>query len=161
MMRELTITLLAVSLVLIAGCSQLEDKSYLTPIPDATYLAYKMGSPIETKLQAVMAARGYLSFHMTVIGGPVVISAERLSLKDAFKKSSPNDTNPNYFMPPDTIVWLVIFQGEVQILPPDPLHTVTLMPPQHSCIDVILVASDGSPIEVGEGPCAIGSSGQR
>lgn len=75
-----------------------EDDTYLTPIPESTLYAYQQKRPITTRFQAVLEAT--LQIHTTRMhftqGEPKIISAEEITPK----------------------VWLVVFEGSWQILPP-------------------------------------------
>jgi hypothetical protein len=108
-----------------------DDALYLTPIPKETLEAFREGTPIESKLQAVIAARVYLgSTRLHFTGSPKVISVV--------------EEEPN--------VWRVVFEGEWQVIPPDP-RPVTLSPPVHGCVDVTIYTNDNGRTEIGTIGC--------
>jgi hypothetical protein len=37
----------------------------------------------------------------------------------------------------ESLVWLIVFEGDWQVIPPDPEHTVTPPAPTHGCVYVI------------------------
>ena len=149
-MRTLLIVACAASLTLLAGYAvsislglPTDDTTYLTPVPEETLFAYRVEPPISDKLEAVMAARLSLQasrLHFSLI--PVVVSVEALKLEDARQRVEQSGITHYEGRPGDTKVWLIIFEGELQLIPPDPEHTYTPRPPQHGCIYVIVDADD-------------------
>lgn len=141
------------SMMLLAGCSALESTAYLTPIPDATLQSYKFGAPIESRLEAVIVGRKMLCvLHSCNIGTPKVISADEMSFEDANKRIGRTDAHYDYW-PRDIGVWLVIFEGEWQLIPPDPTHTATLPAPAHGCEFSLFAAKNGESIAGGDVKC--------
>jgi hypothetical protein len=141
--------------ILSTGCARFghltEDKSYLTPIPQATLDAFQFGLPVKTKLQAVIAAqKGILTFHMDWVGQPVAIFAETMTYEQARQRVEGPDST-SYYDPTqlDTQVWLVVFRGEFSLI--EPLGTKT--PPTTGCGYVVLNVKDGSGMRAGSGPC--------
>jgi hypothetical protein len=129
------------ALVILPGCFSGEDTSYLTPIPEATLAAYQSESPIENKLQAVIAAQRVLqTTRLDYQEEPVVVSVDEMRLEKAHQ--SVQQLQPgDYFYedrPDDTKVWLVMFEGMWRIIPPDPEHTYTPEPFSYGCIYVII-----------------------
>jgi hypothetical protein len=130
------------ALGLLTACSKAtEDTTYLTPIPEATLSAFHQQGPIETKLQAVIAARIQLMGppHFKPVGTPTTLFAEELRLADAYRFVN---VEPYYFPPDrvaDTQVWLVVFEGEIQVTPPGQ-HEPN--PPFHSC-SYVIIPKDG------------------
>jgi hypothetical protein len=126
--KKIIIPLVVISLSLVivfASCSKIktptEDATYLTPIPDETLAEFKEGTPITSKLQAVIAARAYLEttrLHSTT--EPKVITVVEEQSK----------------------VWKIIFEGDWLVIPPDPDHTFTPPPPEHGCVYMTIDASD-------------------
>jgi hypothetical protein len=152
----LTVVILsfAVSLVDCSRSTASEDKAYLTPIPEATLAAYRAGSPIRSKLQAVIAARISVRATRLRYTEPLkVVMAEELKLEDAHKRVAQPGVYTYEDRPSDTAVWLVILEGDWQVLPPDPLHTVTPLPPSHGCAYVMLDANDSGRTEIGGVEC--------
>jgi hypothetical protein len=141
------ITAFIIALFLV-GCSALtkdistaEDTTYLTPIPDATISAYREGSSIDNKLQAVIAARQELNTpHFQPVGAQKVLFVKELRLAEAFKLIE----NPASYHYPDwvedTKVWFVVFEGDIQVTGPGE-HTP--YPPFHGCSYVIIRAEGG------------------
>lgn len=141
---ELALFLVLISfsiITLLTSCSNLnnpttaaEESLYLTPIPEETLAAYQEGDPIESKLQAVIAARAYLeTTRLRSTAEPKVISVV--------------EENPN--------VWKIVFEGEWLINPPDPNQTFTPPPPEHGCVYVTIVGADQVRIEIGTIACSL------
>lgn len=129
--KNITNPLVVISLslvMLLVSCSNInnittpnEDTSYLTPIPDETLAAFKEGTPIKSKLQAVIAARAYLEttrLHSTTEPKVITVVEEQ------------------------SRVWKIIFEGDWLVIPPDPDHTFTPPPPEHGCVYMTIDASD-------------------
>lgn len=126
--KKIIIPLVVISLSLVivfASCSKIktptEDATYLTPIPDETLAEFKEGTPITSKLQAVIAARAYLEttrLHSTTEPKVITVVEEQ------------------------SRVWKIIFEGDWLVIPPDPDHTFTPPPPEHGCVYMIIDASD-------------------
>jgi hypothetical protein len=141
-------------LVVSSGCSVAEDTTYLTPIPKATLSAINWEEPITSKLQAVIVARAMLDttrLHYTE--EPQVVSAEELRLEDAQKRIARPGGDASEERPGDTKVWLIIFEGDWQVIPPDPDHTITPDPPSHGCVFAILDANESARTEIGTMRC--------
>jgi hypothetical protein len=137
-----------------SGCSMIrdmtEDKSYLTPVPQATIDAYLLDQPLNTKLQAVIAAqKGILTFHRNWIRQPIAIYAEKMIYKDAINRvDKPGSTDYYDSTPSDTLIWLVVFKGEWTYT--EPLGTVT--PPLSGCAFAIINV-DGNEMRAGDSSC--------
>ena len=84
---------------------------------------------------------------------PQVKSVKQLRLIEARQRVAQPGSYPYEDRPDDTEVWLVVFEGAWQIIPPDPKHTVTPSPPVHGCTYVMLQATDGGRLEVGGIEC--------
>ncbi len=156
--------LIASSLVLLLGCWGIgsqnrtaEDLTYLTPVAPETFQAYQSGTPITNKLQAVIAAQLglYAPPHFKPLGTPQVISAEELSLQDAHKRVEQPGSTTYDDRPGDTKVWLVVFESDVQVIPPppDPSRPFTPPAPFHGCSYVIVNADGSDGVEVGGIDC--------
>lgn len=92
-----------------------EDLSFLTPIPENTLSAYRSGTPITNKLQAVIAARAFISNGaIRSLQTPVVVSADRMTLAEVRKKTFRPGESFYTDMPFYTPVWLVIFKADWQ-----------------------------------------------
>jgi hypothetical protein len=118
-----------------------EDTTYLTPIPQSTIAAYTEDIPIKNKQDAAIAAQALLSstrLEYEVL--PRVTFVENLPLEEAHQKV--RQTQPGAYSPEDrpgnTRVWLVLFEGEWRIVPPDPEHIYTPEPLAHGCAFVII-----------------------
>ena len=85
---------------------------------------------------------------------PRVVAVEELALAEARRRMTCAGVSTDEDRAVDTPVWLVIFEGEWQIFPPDPLHTITPAPPSHGCVNVILDANDSGRSEVCNIECA-------
>jgi hypothetical protein len=124
---------------LLTSCSNLmkptitsEERLYLTPIPAETLAAYREGMPIESDLQAVIAARAYLQttrLHSTT--EPKVISVVEENLN----------------------IWKIVFEGEWLVNPPNPNQFATPPSPEHGCVYVIIDAIDQVRTEISTSPC--------
>jgi hypothetical protein len=138
-------------LILLVSCAgiqapfQMEQPTYLTPIPESTLMAYREGTPIGNKLQAVIAASALLSNSpMENIQPPEVIYVQRITLAEAIKKTTKPGEQTFEDIPPQTPVWLVVFKGTWQVYPDSPGNTGTLPPPYHGCQSVwITEANNG------------------
>jgi len=148
--------------VSLAGCSipakegmATQTVTVATSIPEATLPAYRHGSPIANQQVAMSAARLSLEqSRLRYINTPKVVFVEQLKLEDAHKRVAQPGVIVSEDRPGDTMVWLVIFEGEWQIVPPDPGHTATPAPSTHGCMYVMMNASDGGRAEVGGVACA-------
>jgi hypothetical protein len=124
-------------------------------IPEATVPTYRDGSPIANQQIAISAAQTNLQrSRLRYTTMPQVVSVEQLKLEDAHKRVAQPGVNISEDRPGNTMVWLVIFEGEWQIVPPDPGHTATPALSTHGCMYVIMNAGDGGRAEVGGIPCA-------
>ena len=130
-----------------------EDTFYLTPIPQNTLDATVITPPIATKPQAVIAARKEMgTTRLEFSEPPIVVTVEEMHPADVIHLSGfpENTTNP---LPADSEVWLVIFEGDYRINPPDPMHTFTPEPPVQGCAAVIIIASSALPYGTGTIAC--------
>ena len=113
---------------------KMEDQSYRTPIPESTLMAFRSGTPIANKVQAVIAARVLVSqTRMESLQPSEVIFVERMTLAEAKKKAAKPGTESYEDIPADTPVWFVVFKGAWQVHPPSPGQTVTPPPPFYGC----------------------------
>ncbi len=126
--------------------SKAEDDIYLTPIPESTWSAYHRDEPINSKYDAVMVAAQEIHGWRLVFtqGEPQVVYAEKMKVDDVRKL-----LHIQYEKPGNTKVWLVIFKGQWQILPP---MVDELEPVETGCIDVI-VTINGGVSHMGAGEC--------
>jgi hypothetical protein len=162
MLKTITIILLALSIASLSRCSEssakitaTEDTAFLTPVPQETLLAYRYDTPITNKLQAVISARAnLLSTRLHYDTPPGIVSVEKLNLESALKKLERPGVYDYDDRPGDTVVWLVIFEGEWQIIPPDPLHTYTPSAPSHRCVFALVDALDAGRSRIGTIDCA-------
>lgn len=154
--------LLILIIVIVSGCTiglqqsnPTEDTLYLTPIPQSTLLAYSLQitPPISTKLQAVILARRQLmTTRLVFTGEPVVVSAEEMSLDEALQQIGETGGTSYIDKPGNSKIWLVTFEGEIQIIF-DPLHTTTPNPPAHRCAYVIVDANNTEGTQVTSKNC--------
>jgi hypothetical protein len=148
--------------VLVIGCSSFqapggtrEDMTYLTPVSTQTLEHFRFDSPIKNKMEAVIAARVTLSgTRLRANANPQIVSVEELALAEARRRVARPGVSVNEDRPADTPVWLIVFEGEWQVFPPDPSHTITPPPPSHGCVYVLLDANDPGRGEVGAIECA-------
>jgi hypothetical protein len=157
---------IVVATILFIGCSAstgqgttTEDTAHLTPIPKETLHAYQFGSPIDDRSEAVTVA--WLSLDTTRLSyteTPKVLLAEEARFEDARRQVA---QTPFFRMtsaeeiPGDTKVWLVLFEGDWQLTGPPPEDTVTLEPPSHACVYVIIVDPyDMSRTQIGSTKCS-------
>jgi hypothetical protein len=137
-----------------------EDNSYLTPIPRETLETYKLGTPIENKLQAAIAARRELESvpHFRCVGMPAIVGVEELMLVEARKRLEQPGSYTSDHRPDNTKVWFIIVECDWQIYPPPIVSTnatATLPAPFHGCSYMIIQAVDAVGSEIGsiECPC--------
>jgi len=137
--KSLSLFVLVVA-VLISSCSGIaaDDITYLTPIPESTLKAYRPITSINNRLDAVVAA--HRQFDMARLyftqGEPAVVLAEKMTLAEA-TKLMPKNTNAVLMedRPGKTIVWLVVFKGQWQVLPP---ASSEFLPVETGCIYVMI-----------------------
>ena len=151
-----------ICLILLASCTGLpvrwlgEDQSYRTPIPESTLRAYRQGTPITNKLQAVVAARVLLSTsRMEEIQPSEVIYIQRMTLAEALKKAEKPGVETFEDIPLQTPVWFVIFQGDWQLHPPLPGVTATPLPPFHGCQYVWIAENNNGYAATGTIDCSV------
>ncbi len=152
-MRLLSVLLSLGLLIIALSCSAGGGDQYLTPIPEATLSAYKFGAPVQTRLDAAIAGRKLLlPLRVKPIGTPQIVPEERLTLEAAYRRIG--HTEAQYAgRPKDLPVWLVIFEGQWQLIPPDPGHAATLPAPYHGCVYSLFAAGDGEMISGGDVAC--------
>jgi hypothetical protein len=78
---------------------------------------------------------------------PQVVSAQKLSFEQAHREL-PASVSKNSDLASNSSVWLVIFKGQWQVLPPDPSHTITPVPPTEGCVFVLMDANENG-LQVG------------
>ncbi len=133
------------------GCSAPADNAYLTPISDATIAAYRPGPSVRTKLDAVLVGRLQISStRLDQVSTPRAIFVQEMTFAEANRKVTEPLPQSN---PMDSKVWLVIFQGTWQLMPPDPTHTVTPPPPYYGCVYALFYAEHAEPIADGGTSC--------
>jgi len=143
-MRVCLVLVLVCIVVVVGGCAQAENNLYLSPIPQETLSAYREGMPVETRLQAVIAAQAFLqTTRLEYTSQPGVISVEEMPLDLAHEKVREPGTTVNEDRPGDTKVWLVLFAGEWRVIPPAPRSDFTPGPPAPGCAFVILDPKSG------------------
>ena len=151
-----------ICLNLLASCTGIpvrllgEDQRYRTPIPENTLQAYKEGTPITNKLQAVVAARVLLSTsRMKDIQPPQVIYVHHMTLTEALKKTEKPGVETFEDIPLQTPVWLVIFQGDWQLHPPLPGITATPLSSFHGCQYVWITENNNGYAATGTIDCSV------
>ncbi len=151
---------LVLLLILLVSCtqlqapSQMEDQSFRTPIPESTLMAFKEGTPIANKLQAVIAARALLTYTgMENIQPPEVIDVQRITLAEAIKKASKPGEQHYEDISPETPVWFVIFKGNWQVQPASPGVTVTPPPLYQGCQYVWITEANNGYSATGDIDC--------
>lgn len=131
------------------------DTTYLTPIPNATIVAYRAGEPITNRLQAVIHARALIdTTRLHYLEEPKVVSADEVTLEYAKSQRLSAPIYENDDRLGNTKVWLVVFQGVWQVIPPDPEHNITPGPPYEGCVLVIIDKKDIMRTELGTAKCA-------
>lgn len=126
--------------------SKAEDNIYLTPIPESTWSAYRRDAPINSKYDAVIVATQQIHSWRLVFtqGEPKVVYAEKMNVEDVRDL-----LRIQYEEPGNTKVWLVIFKGQWQVLPP---MVDELEPVETGCINVIVPVNDSNSY-MGAGDC--------
>jgi len=143
----------------LTGCTTLIERSADTELaptatPEITLPHYLSGQPITNQQEAISAALDNLKksrLHYQSV--PKVVSAEKKKAKDARKQFKEEGITVCERRSDDTMVWVVLFEGEWQIIPPNPSHTETPPPFTQGCVYVIMDASDGGEAEVGGIDC--------
>ena len=132
--------------------------SYLTPIPLETVFAYQVNYPIDSKMDAVIAARKELaSSRLRSKEIPNVIYIDYLSYGKAKDKTIPENASSNDVFPSYKMIWIVVFEGQWRIEggPVEPTYepTPTLDPhsqslnvltptiPPNRCVYVLIAGS--------------------
>ena len=127
-----------------------EDDSFLEPIPEATMQAFQFGYKVETRLQAVIAARREIEYTgKNYINIPQVVSVERMNYARALSRVEDAVSRVGVDHPENLNVWLVVFLCETQ----SPLTTPEQAPePSQSCTFVVLNEQDGHAMLTGSSP---------
>ena len=125
-----------------------DNRTFLTPVPEETLLAFRFGSPVSSELQAVIAAQVSLgATRLRYTEAPTVVTVEQASYGEVRERIGQSKSFADDDYPADTKVWFVIFAGEWQILPPGP--DATPFPLSDGCVVVIINSDDGSPLQTG------------
>jgi hypothetical protein len=127
------------------------ENAYRTPIPQERLSAFQRGQPVNTRLEAVIAAHyGIGETRLDWGREPEAIFAEKLAYSDALQRIEQPDTESYYDpVPTDTPVWLVVFKGEFTLT--DPRGTV--IAPFSECAYALINAQDGSRLRAGAREC--------
>jgi hypothetical protein len=113
------LALLAWSAGLFAAPLQEEDLSYLMPIPHATRAAFRVDSPIETNLQAVLYAQANAGgVHFRPIGTPQAVAVEQCRPSDVDWRTKADWATCKSPQPGEDFVWLVVLHANWNIQPP-------------------------------------------
>jgi len=126
------------------------DDSFLKPIPEATLQAFQFGTPIETRLQAVIAARREIGASVEKYSDiPQVVSVEEMKYVQAISRLGEIVSRVDESHPESQKVWMVVFLCEVHLTPPTPDQTPLA---SQSCTFVILNQQDGHALLQGNNP---------
>lgn len=145
-MNKLLVLTIITNCLLIIGCSTNNESIYLTPVTSATLSAYeKINTPVKSKLDAVITALLAIQTTRVVnIGDPTIVYVEKMEIAEAYKKVGRDELLGS--LPKGKQVWLVIFEGEWQMIFPMPNEqgvTPPLSPPKHGCMFSIIDSDDG------------------
>jgi hypothetical protein len=145
--------LLAAGLLILQGCASV-DNEYLTPASAETLSAHTPSTPIETKLEAVIAARLMIRDGRRVESEtPQVVYVGKSSLNEAMNILY-NTAGVEYEKGPnEDKVWLVIFRGTWLIFgPPSPdgMSESTL---RAGCAHALFTAAERRLISSGGSQC--------
>ena len=137
-----------------SGCifssSPPNDDAFLKPIPEETLQAFQYGYTIETRLQAVIAARREIgAFVGNYSDIPQVVSVEEMKYAQAISRLGENVSHEIDNHPENLKVWMVVFLCEVHL--PTPTPDQALLASQ-SCTFVILDRQDGHALLQGNSP---------
>jgi len=129
-----------------------EDKTYLTPVPEATLHAFRFDQPIETKLQAVIASqRSIETTHINWLEPPQVIFVKSMHYKEVIERLEEAETESHSVtVSPEAVVWFVVFKGKMSIT--EPLGKTT--EPGVSCAFAILNPENGDGYRYGSRNCS-------
>ena len=154
-MKRVCSQFFALAFVLLTACTSHNDTTYLTPIPQATWQAYQRGSPVNNKLEAVIAARASFYFHLQAVTEPITLFAEKMTLEDAYTSVLHQLGNDPDSRPKNMRVWIVLFEGDWQVLGPPPAEESTPAPdlPFHGCVFVLIDPTNGGDFAQGSAPC--------
>jgi hypothetical protein len=120
-----------------------------TPTPQETSQAFRLGVPVESESQALIAGEAALRGSFDYAEPLTVVKVEQTTYGDYSKRVGTGSDRP-----PDMTIWLVIYlDTRFQSIAPRP--GVTPFPPFHGCVSVVVNAADGLPIETG-GPLPVG-----
>ena len=143
----IVLLILCALLLLISDVAQpfaYEDMAFLTPIPQETFRAYNLQTPISNKLQAAIAGMQVGGVMQWVIT-PIVRSVDHISLAEAKTRVAVSGYQSEDW-PWDTKVWLVVLQGNAQVFTPPSFPEYETMTPTptilHGCFYVILDAQN-------------------
>ncbi len=140
--------LLMGAVVFSAGCSSENEIAYLTPLPEATITAYQLAYPIRTNLDAAIAARRNIdTTRISPVGSPKAISVEHMTLAEAAARIPQLYTRDH---PADAKVWLVIFQGKWELLPPE---AAAPLPAYDGCVGSLFFGDEPGFMVTGDMAC--------
>jgi len=126
------------------------DDSFLETIPEATLQAFQFGTPIETRLQAVIAARREMEVSVEKYSDiPQVVSVEEMKYVQAISRVEENVSRVDNNHPESLRVWMVVFLCEVHLTPSTPDQAPLA---SQSCTFVILNQQDGHALLQGNSP---------
>jgi hypothetical protein len=153
-MRFLYRLLFSALLVFLAGCSAPESISGFTSTPQTTPEFHQPGSLVQTSSDAI-AVGGKLfeeqgGFQWT--RGPEPVFTEELSYEGAVALMGIGDGEYNLW-PPETRVWLVVFEGQWLLAPLDPNQSNPAPLPYEGCLVSVFTAADGELISMGDATC--------
>ncbi len=124
----------------LTGCSALRTSR-------STDASLTYNRPIRDPIQAVNLAQVLLtSTRLKATQTPRLVSVEKMTRGEGVRRIA-GSLDPGES--PDAPVWLVILQGEWQVIPPDPSHTITPAPPSSGCVYVLMDANEPGHDQVG------------
>ncbi|HEY5159392.1 MAG TPA: hypothetical protein VII93_15635 [Anaerolineales bacterium] len=109
---------------------------------------FRVGVPVESESNALIAAQSGLRTSFDYIEPLTVVRVEQMSFGEFSKFVGASSNSPT-----DMQVWLIIYLDDQWQIGPRPMGTPP--PPFHGCVYVAINAADGLPVEV-SGPVYLG-----
>ena len=151
-MRPLFSFLLLSLLILMAGCSAPGATPAPAQVPGATLTPPPPGSSIETAADAVTVANSLFEENIDWIGSPQAVFVEEMSYKEAQERLGVGEGDYDRWSP-ETRVWLVVFEGQWELMPLGPPEA-TLTPVRYEgCLFSLFTASAGEWMAAGDAVC--------
>jgi len=129
-----------------------EDKTYLTPVPEATLRAFRFDQPIETKLEAVITSQRQIeTTHINLLEPPQVIFVKWMDYREVIERLEESETeSQSNTISPEAAVWFVVFKGKMSIT--QPLGKTT--EPGNLCAFAIINPESGEGYRYGTRNCS-------